>query len=157
MGSDQHRYQLGTGIVIGGVKIPAEYAVVAHSDGDVLLHALTDALLGAVAAGDIGELFADSAAENLDRDSRDFVTAAERIVRDRGFEIVNIDSTIQAERPKLSGYKSAIAASIAEILGLENSAVSVKAKTAEGMDALGRCEGIRAEAVVLIKRIEENV
>ncbi len=157
IGSDQHRYQAGSGIILGGVNIPAEYAVIAHSDGDVLLHAVTDALLGAVSGGDIGELFADTQEENRGRDSRDFVAAACKLAGEKGYEVVNIDSVIQAERPKLSMYKQEIVNSIATMLGVAREAVSVKAKTAEGMDALGRCEGIRADVVVLLRRRDQNV
>ena len=105
LGCDQHRYKAGHGILLGGVEIPAEYGVEAHSDGDVLLHALTDALLGAVAAGDIGELFPDTSAENRERCSQDFIYEARRILADKGYSLVNVDIVIQAEKPRISGYK----------------------------------------------------
>ena len=153
LGCDQHRYTSGVGIMLGGVKIPSEYAVIAHSDGDTLLHALTDALLGSVAFGDIGELFPDSLEENKGRDSVCFLKKAADIVSEKGYEIINIDTTVQAEEPKLSKYKRRIAANIAAILKIDSSAVSIKAKTAEGMDAVGMCEGIRVDVIVLIRRM----
>ncbi len=153
MGSDQHRYRAGDCIRLGGVVIPAEFTVVAHSDGDVFLHALTDALLGAVAGGDIGELFPDTTEVNKGRDSVEFLEAAFELIRDKGYELVNIDSTIQAERPRLAEYKRQIAGAVAKVLKLKPEFVSVKAKTAEGMDAVGRCEGIRVDVVVLVRRV----
>ena len=153
LGCDQHRYTAGEGIVLGGVKIPSEYAVIAHSDGDTLLHALTDALLGAVAFGDIGELFPDTSQVNKGRDSSDFLRKASDIISEEGYEIVNIDATIQVEKPKLSEYKREISCKIASIVGIASSFVSIKAKTAEGMDAIGMCEGIRADVVVLLRRV----
>ena len=154
LGCDQHRYKPGSMLLLGGVEIKSEYGIEAYSDGDVLLHALTDALLGAVAGGDIGELFPDSAVENRSRCSVDFIERACEIVVDKGYVPVNVDIVIQAEKPRLSGYKTVIAESVSRILRLDTEFVSVKAKTAEGMDAVGRCEGIRVDTVVLVRRKE---
>lgn len=152
-GCDQHRYIKGERILLGGIEIPAQVAIEAHSDGDTLIHAITDALLGAVAAGDIGELFPDNLEENRNRRSEDFLRKACEIVATQGYEIVNVDSTVQAQTPKLSEYKRDIAKNIADIIGIDPVCVSVKAKTAEGMDAIGRCEGIRVDSLVLVRRI----
>jgi 2-C-methyl-D-erythritol 2,4-cyclodiphosphate synthase len=117
----------------------------------VLLHAITDAILGAAALGDIGELFPDTAAENRGRDSADMLRRAYEVVRAAGYTAINVDCIVFAQRPKLSAYKEAMRGRIAEILALSHDAVSVKAKTGEGVDSIGREEAVMAQAVVLLR------
>ncbi len=153
-GSDIHALVHGRKLIIGGVEIPHERGLLGHSDADVLLHALVDALLGAAAMGDIGRLFPDTDERFRDVDSR----ALLREVRDRltaaGWRIVNVDSTINAQRPKMAPHIPLMVERIAEDLGLAPDCVNVKAKTAERLGFVGREEGISADAVALIERFE---
>jgi 2-C-methyl-D-erythritol 2,4-cyclodiphosphate synthase len=135
---------------LGGIDVAHERHAVGHSDADALLHAITDAILGAAALGDIGEMFPDTAAENRGRDSADMLRRAYESARAAGYRMVNLDCIVFAQRPKLSQYKEAIRKRIAEILELSPEAVSVKAKTGEGVDAVGREEAVMAQAVVLL-------
>jgi 2-C-methyl-D-erythritol 2,4-cyclodiphosphate synthase len=125
---------------------------VGHSDADVLLHAITDAVLGAAALGDIGELFPDTEPENRGRDSADMLRRAYDRVREHGYQIVNLDCIVFAQRPKLSPHKEAIQERVAEILQITSDCVAVKAKTGEGVDAVGREEAIMAQCVALVER-----
>lgn len=150
-GWDFHRLVPGRPLVLGGVKIPSELGELGHSDGDVLLHALTDAILGSIAEGDIGMHFSPSDERWKNADSRIFVKEALCILKTSGWEIVNIDSTIILEKPKLSVYINDIRASITELVGLPVNSVSVKAKTKEGLDAVGQNEAIEAQVVIMIK------
>ncbi|MFH0910718.1 MAG: 2-C-methyl-D-erythritol 2,4-cyclodiphosphate synthase [Planctomycetota bacterium] len=152
IGFDIHRLVRGRRLVLGGVEVPAESGLLGHSDGDALLHAVTDALLGAIGAGDIGELFPDTAPENKDRDSSDFVREAARRARAAGFRVQNLDATVILESPRLSAHKGAIRARLAELCECDPSRVNVKAKTGEGLDAVGRGEALAARAVVLLAR-----
>jgi len=149
-GFDLHRLAEGRPLVLGGVKIPFSHGLIGHSDGDALLHAVADALLGAAALGDLGQLFPDSDPRYAGADSRELLREAARRVKDSGWLPVNVDSTIIAERPPLSRHFPAMRGEIGRILELPAGAVSVKAKTHEGVDALGRGEAIAAQAVVLI-------
>lgn len=153
-GSDIHALVPGRKLIIGGVEIPHERGLLGHSDADVLLHALVDALLGAAAMGDIGRLFPDTDERFRDVDSR----ALLREVRDRltaaGWRIVNVDTTINAQRPKMAPHIPLMVARIAEDLGIAPNCVNVKAKTAERLGFVGREEGMSADAVALIERIE---
>ena len=153
-GSDIHALVPGRILIIGGVEIPHELGLLGHSDADVLLHALVDALLGAAAMGDIGRLFPDTDERFRDVDSR----ALLREVRDRltaaGWRIVNVDTTINAQRPKMAPHIPLMVARIAEDLGIAPDCVNVKAKTAERLGFVGREEGISADAVALIERHE---
>jgi 2-C-methyl-D-erythritol 2,4-cyclodiphosphate synthase len=124
--------------------------LIGHSDADVLLHAITDALLGAASLGDIGELFPDTADANRGRDSADMLRIAHERVRQAGYAIVNLDCIVFAERPKLSAHKSAIRARVADLLGLSPAHVGVKAKTGERVDAVGNELAIQAQCVVLL-------
>jgi 2-C-methyl-D-erythritol 2,4-cyclodiphosphate synthase len=137
-------------LVLGTVLVSTEISPVAHSDGDVVLHALVDALLGAIGEGDIGELFPNTDPQWKNAPSRVFVEEAMRRVRARGFGVGNADITILAERPKLKKYKPAIAQAVAGVLGVGVDAVNIKAGTNEGVDAIGRGEAIAAHAVVLL-------
>lgn len=152
LGHDRHRMAPGLPLVIGGVPVPHERGCVAHSDGDVLLHALTDALLGAIGAGDIGEWFPDTDPEFAGADSADLLGRVVAAVKERGWTIVNADCTVYAQRPKLSPHKPAIALRISQILELPQDAVNVKAKTGEGVGSIGTEQAIDAQAVVLVTR-----
>ena len=154
LGHDTHRLIEGRPLIIGGVEIPHYSGPDSHSDGDVLLHALTDALLGALALGDIGELFPDDEPAHAGSNSSIFVHRALAELSERGWQPVNVDSTVFAQRPKLSGYKRMMADSIAEMLNLPDHAVSVKAKTGERIGPIGREEAIAADVVVLVERTE---
>jgi 2-C-methyl-D-erythritol 2,4-cyclodiphosphate synthase len=136
--------------MLGGVRIAHDRGLVAHSDGDVVLHALMDALLGAAGAGDIGQHFPDHDARWAGADSRALLREVGRLIASRGFEIANCDVTLVAETPRIAGHREAMCANIAADLGLERGRVNVKATTAEGLGALGRKEGIAAHAVVLL-------
>ena len=149
-GYDVHALVPGRRLIIGGVEIPFGRGLLGHSDGDVLLHAITDALLGAAALGDIGKLFSDSDDRYRNADSRVLLRSAADRVREAGWRIENIDATVIAERPKIAPYVDSMRAAIAACCGLEASAVSVKGKTSEKLGALGRSEGIAALAVALL-------
>lgn len=149
-GYDVHQLVEGRPLILGGVTLPFEKGLLGHSDADALLHAITDALLGAAALGDIGKLFPDTAAENKDADSRVLLREAYRAVQEAGWKVVNVDSTIIAQQPKLRPYIDAMRANIAEDLGLDIACVNVKGKTNEKLGYLGRMEGIEAQAAVLL-------
>jgi 2-C-methyl-D-erythritol 2,4-cyclodiphosphate synthase len=137
---------------LGGIEIPFDRHLVGHSDGDVLLHAVTDALLGAAALGDIGELFPDHDPQNKGRDSAAMLQAAWQQIAQK-YRLVNLDCIVFAERPKLSPYKSQIQGRIAEVLGVPTDAIAVKAKTGEQVGPVGREEAIEAQCVALLERI----
>lgn len=153
-GSDLHRLQKGDGLWLGGVRIPCALASVAHSDGDALLHAVTDALLGALGEGDIGEWFPDSAPENRKRASAEFLQSVLRGMQERGYALQNLDTTIHLQLPKLSPHKAAIRESLARLCGVQSACVNVKAKTGEGLGAVGKGQAVAADAVVLLLRGE---
>ncbi len=149
-GYDVHQLVEGRPLILGGVHIPFERGLLGHSDADALLHAITDALLGAAALGDIGKLFPDTAAEHKDADSRVLLRHAYAAVQEAGWRVVNVDSTVIAQQPKLRPHIDAMRAHIAADLGLDIGAVNVKGKTNERLGYLGRMEGIEAQAVVLL-------
>ena len=152
LGHDTHRLEAGTALVLGGITIPHDKSAIGHSDADVLLHAITDALLGAAALGDIGELFPDTDPANKGRDSAEMLRAAVDRVAAAGFRIVNLDCVIFAQRPKILPHRPAIRRRIAEILGLDEQAVWLKAKTGEGVGPIGEERAIAAECVALVER-----
>jgi 2-C-methyl-D-erythritol 2,4-cyclodiphosphate synthase len=152
LGHDSHRLGPGDGLVIGGVSIPHHRAAIGHSDADVLLHAITDSLLGAAALGDIGEMFPDTDPANQGRDSADMLRRALDRVSAAGWRIVNLDCVIFAQRPKILPHRPAIRRRIAEILGIDEAAVWLKAKTGEGVGPIGEELAVGAECVVLIER-----
>ncbi len=152
MGEDLHRVDDARTLVLGGVIIEEGPGLAGHSDADVLLHAITDAVLGAAALGDIGHYFPPGDPRFAHADSADFLRVALRLARDAGWEIANIDSTIHTERPKLAPYIEHIRERIAEIAGVAAAQVGVKAKSGEGVDAVGRGEAMAARAVVLLER-----
>ena len=151
-GFDVHALVAGRKLVIGGVEIPYEKGLDGHSDADVLLHALCDALLGAAALGDIGRHFPDTDARYKNADSRVLLREVGRLVQAAGYCVVNIDSTIVAQAPKMAPHIPAMVNHIAADLGLSRGQVNVKAKTTERLGFTGRGEGIAAEAVVLLDR-----
>lgn len=149
-GVDVHRFTDGDHVVLGGVRIPHEQGILAHSDGDVLLHALCDALLGALALGDIGHHFPDTDAAYRGADSRVLLRHVMSLVRDRGYRVGNVDCTVLAERPKLAPHIAAMQAHIADDLGVTPGDVGIKATTTEKLGFVGRREGITALAVALL-------
>jgi len=149
-GYDVHRFGSGDSVRLGGVTIPHERGLVAHSDGDVLLHALMDALLGAAALGDIGRHFPPDDVRYAGADSRGLLREVARLVAAQGFGVANCDLTLIAEAPRIAAHREAMAANIAADLGIDPGRVNVKATTAEGLGALGRAEGIAAQAIVLL-------
>ncbi len=151
-GFDVHRFGPGDHLRLGGVRIPHERGVIAHSDGDVLLHALMDALLGAAGAGDIGQHFPPGDPRFAGADSRELLREVLRRVVAAGFVVENCDLTLIAESPRIADHREAIRASIATELGVDRSRVNLKATTTEGLGSLGRGEGIAALAVVLLRQ-----
>ncbi|MEO8540634.1 MAG: 2-C-methyl-D-erythritol 2,4-cyclodiphosphate synthase [bacterium] len=151
LGEDLHRIDDSRTLVLGGVIIEEGPGLSGHSDADVLLHAITDAVLGAAALGDIGRYFPPSDPRYAHADSADFLRKALELGREQGWDVENIDSTVRTERPKLAPYILHIRERIAEIVGIELSAVSVKAKTSEGLDGVGRGEAMAASAIVLLQ------
>lgn len=150
-GYDVHRFTDGEVLTIGGITIPFEKSLKGHSDADVLLHAITDALLGALALGDIGAHFPDTDPAYKGADSRELLKKSYELINDKGYELVNSDATIIAERPKFRPFIDDIRASIADCLGCKIDQVSVKATTNEKMGFAGREEGIAVHAVALLK------
>ena len=150
VGYDIHRVEEGRRLVVGGLEIPHEKGLVGHSDADVVLHAVTDAVLGAAGLPDIGELFPDSDERYRDADSRHLLEAVMTRVRERGFRVGNVDLIIHAERPKMSPYKRKMAETIAKLVGVAPESVSVKAKTNEGMGPVGCADAIACTAVALV-------
>ncbi len=151
-GFDVHRLVEGRPLIIGGVTIPYERGLLGHSDADVLLHAITDALLGAAGLGDIGMHFPDTDARYAGADSRVLLRAAFDLISAAGYSIMNIDTTIIAQAPKMAPHAAAIKANIAADLGLAPGAINIKAKTTEQLGFTGRGEGIAAEAIALLSR-----
>ncbi|MDD5056245.1 MAG: 2-C-methyl-D-erythritol 2,4-cyclodiphosphate synthase [Sideroxydans sp.] len=149
-GFDVHQLVEGRKLIIGGVDIPYSKGLLGHSDADVLLHAICDALLGAAALGDIGRHYADTDAEYEDIDSRILLRDVMRQIKEAGFRVGNVDATIIAQAPKMAPHIAQMVAHIAADLGIEQSAVNVKATTTEHLGYTGRGEGIAAQAVVLL-------
>jgi 2-C-methyl-D-erythritol 2,4-cyclodiphosphate synthase len=153
IGYDSHRFTDGRPLVLGGVRIPHARGLGGHSDADAVAHALTDAILGAAAAGEIGQLFPDSDPQWKDADSMELLRTAHELVRGQGYALAQADLTIITEQPKLSPHLGAMAASLAEKLGARPGSVSLKAKSNEGMGFIGRGEGI---AVIAIATLESR-
>jgi len=151
-GFDVHRFGDGDHLMIGGVRLPFDHGFVAHSDGDVLLHAVSDALLGACALGDIGHHFPDTDAAYQGADSRDLLRRVMREVDKAGYRVGNLDATLMAQAPKMAPYLAPMREHLAADLGVALGAVNVKATTTERLGFTGRGEGIAAEAVVLLLR-----
>jgi len=151
-GYDVHALGEGDHVMLGGVRIAHERGVVAHSDGDVLLHALCDALLGATGQGDIGQWFPDSDARCRGADSGRFVTHVMERLREAGWQVVNADLTLLAQAPRIASHRRAIVERVAALLGVGAEDVNLKATTTEGLGAIGRAEGLAAMATVLVSR-----
>ena len=151
-GFDLHRTKVGRRLVIGGVEIPSAFGLDGHSDADVLLHAVTDAFLGALALGDIGQWFPDKDPKYLGADSAELLKTVLRDKAFQGWHLVNLDCTLFAEAPKFSPWSVKVRQSLADIIGCDVSQVSVKAKTNEKQDAIGRGEAIAASAILLLER-----
>jgi 2-C-methyl-D-erythritol 2,4-cyclodiphosphate synthase len=151
-GFDVHAFGEGDHIVLGGVRIPHERGVVAHSDGDVVIHALCDAMLGALALGDIGQHFPPSDPQWKGADSRAFLRHCNRLIGELGWQVGNVDATVICERPKVGPHAAAMREALAADLGIGIDVVSIKATTTEKLGFTGRGEGIAAQAIVLLVR-----
>jgi 2-C-methyl-D-erythritol 2,4-cyclodiphosphate synthase len=151
IGHDTHRLRPGGPLRLGGIDIPHDRESIGHSDADALLHAVIDALLGAAALGDVGQMFPDTDPDNRGRDSAKMLGAALAAVAALGWKIVNIDCIVFAQRPKLLSHRQAIRQRVADILGIEPERVGLQAKTGEGIGAIGREEAIAAECVALLE------
>lgn len=151
-GYDVHAITRGDGIVLGGVRIPCDFGLAAHSDGDVLIHALCDALLGALGRGDIGRMFPDDDARNRGRDSREFLRRISELMRQDGYRLGNADMTIIAQAPRMAPRVEEMTENLARDLGCEPDRVNIKATTSEKLGAIGRGEGIAVSAIVLLEQ-----
>jgi 2-C-methyl-D-erythritol 2,4-cyclodiphosphate synthase len=151
LGHDTHRLVSGSFLMLGGVRIEHTRSLFGHSDADVLLHAVTDALLGAAGLGDIGEMFPNTDPANRNRDSAEMLTIAWKQVQQNQWQIVNLDIVLFAEKPKIAPYKEAIRQRLAELLNIEVTQIGIKAKTGENIGIIGREEAISAECVVLLQ------
>ena len=154
IGYDSHRFAAGGPMVLGGVVIPGDLSLVGHSDGDAIAHAVTDAVLGAAAAGDIGEMFADTDPANRGRDSIAMLEAAVARVRERGWRVAQVDVTVVAERPKIMPHRAAMVARLSVALGVSVGDVGLKGKTNEGMGWIGRGEGLACMAVATLVPVD---
>jgi 2-C-methyl-D-erythritol 2,4-cyclodiphosphate synthase len=151
LGHDTHRLAAGSSILLGGVRMEHSRSLLGHSDADVLLHAIIDALLGAAGLGDIGDFFPDTDSENRNRDSAEMLRIVINTVRSQGWRINNIDAIVFAEHPKLAPYKNTIKNKIAQILEITPNQIGIKAKTGEKVGIIGREEAIAAECVALLE------
>ncbi|HVG30036.1 MAG TPA: 2-C-methyl-D-erythritol 2,4-cyclodiphosphate synthase [Pyrinomonadaceae bacterium] len=153
IGNDTHRLAEGRPLVLGGVRVEAEHGAEGHSDADALSHAVTDAILGALCQGDIGLHFPDRDPQWKDADSLELLARVVWLASQRGYCVVNVDATVILERPRLRPYVQAMRERLAEVLSVEADCVSVKAKTGEGLDAVGEGRAVTVQAVVLLQRI----
>ena len=153
-GYDVHAFEPGDHVVLGGVRVPHTQGVRAHSDGDVLLHALCDALLGALGLGDIGQHFPDTDPRWKGADSRNFLRHCARLLHEHRYRLVNADLTLLAEAPRLGNHRTEMRANVAADLETTADRINVKATTCEGLGAIGRAEGLACHAVVLIAHVE---
>ena len=151
-GFDAHQLGDRRGLILGGVEIPYHQGLQGHSDADVLIHAICDALLGASGLGDIGNLFPDTDDRNLNRNSREFLVEVRRLLQSHSIRVVNVDATLVAQAPKLAPFIDAMRSNLSADLELDRSLVNVKATTTEGLGFTGRAEGIAAHAVVLVEQ-----
>jgi len=151
IGHDTHRLVAGRPLILGGVRIESDRGADGHSDGDALIHALADAILGALCEGDLGVHFPDSDSQWKDADSLQLLARVCRLARERGYHLVNADATVMLERPKLREYVAQMRETLAKTLQVDTGCISVKAKTGEGLDAVGRGEAVTVQAVVLLQ------
>lgn len=149
-GNDNHRLEEGNALKLGGIELPSDLSAVGHSDADALLHAVTDSILGALALGDIGSHFSDKDERWKNADSGKFLSEAVRLMREKGFEVENVDSTISLEKPKLRPHIDSMRENVSKLLEVNLERVSIKAKTGEGLDAVGKCQAVKAEACILL-------
>lgn len=149
---DKHRLNTGKRLTLGGIEIDSPYETVAHSDGDVLLHAISEALLGALALGDLGTHFPDSQKETKDMDSKKILANVYDMIKNKGYTLSNLDAMVHLEKPKLAAHIMPMCKTVAHILDVPVENVSIKATTGEAVDAVGRCEAIEAEAIVLLQQ-----
>ncbi len=156
IGYDSHRFAPGGPLILGGVSIESDVHLQGHSDADAVAHAVTDAILGACAAGDIGEMFPNTAAENFGRDSMDMLKRAVDRVNQKGTTIVNVDVTVVAEHPRIGPHRAEIASTLARALSISVDRVSIKGKTNEGMGWIGRGEGLACIAVATVATDEPS-
>lgn len=154
VGYDSHRFGEHGPMRLGGIDVPSPVRLVGHSDGDAIAHAVTDAVLGAAAAGDIGEMFADTDPANAGRDSIDMLRRAVARVAERGWQVANVDVTVVAESPKIGPHRDAMRAALAEALGIPADAVGLKGKTNERMGWIGRGEGLACIAVATLAPLD---
>jgi 2-C-methyl-D-erythritol 2,4-cyclodiphosphate synthase len=152
-GTDVHRLEAGLPLVVGGIRIESEVGAKGHSDGDVLLHAVTDAVLGAAALGDIGTHFKDTDERWRGAESTLFLEHAVSLAREGGYSVVNVDSVVDLERPKLRPYIDEMRSNIARALQVAVECVSIKAKTGEAVDSVGEMRAIRAQAIILLAKV----
>ena len=152
-GFDLHRLEEGRKFIIGGVEVDYEKGLLGHSDADVLAHSITDALLGALALGDIGTHFPDNDPQYKGIDSLILLKKAYELVKEQGYIINNLDNTIQAQAPKMKPYIPAIQKKLAKVLEIDESQISVKAKTMEGLDSVGEKKAVATQSVVLLKKV----
>lgn len=153
-GYDVHAFDASRPLILGGMEIPHDFGLKGHSDADVLLHTITDSILGALALGDIGKFFPDTDEKFKDADSRVLLSEAVSMMHEKGYEIGNIDAVVIAERPKLRGYIDEMRGNVAALLKTDISNVNIKATTSEKLGFTGREEGIASEAVVLLQKQE---
>lgn len=153
-GYDVHAFTTGDHVILGGAKVPHTQGILAHSDGDVLLHALCDALLGAAGLGDIGMHFPDTDARWRGADSRVFVRHVRSLLQARSYRVLNVDATVLADAPRLGKHRESMQANIAADLQIDIACVNIKATTSEGLGFVGRREGLACQAVVLIERTD---
>ena len=151
IGHDTHRLVKGRPLILGGVHIPSELGAEGHSDADALAHAITDAVLGALGEGDIGVHFPDRDPRWKDADSLDLLARVMWLAGEQGFRVINLDATVMLERPRLRPHIEQMETKLAGVLGVDAARVNVKAKTGEGLDAVGECRAVAAEAVVLLE------
>lgn len=151
LGTDLHRLEAGLPLLLGGVEIPSDVGARGHSDADVILHSISDALLGAAHGTDIGDLFPDDDPKLKGLDSKKIIAAALKVVAGHGFRVVNVDVVVNLERPKLSPHREKIRRSLAKLLGVTADQVGMKAKTSEGLGPIGTGEAIGCQAVVLLE------
>lgn len=156
LGHDTHRLVAGGPLRLGGIDIPFDKHLDGHSDADVLLHAVTDAILGAVCLGDIGEMFPNTDPANRDKDSADMLSAAAERVTSLSWKIANLDCVVHAEKPKIIDHRQAIQQRLSELLVLRPDQVSVKGKTGEGVGPVGDGQIIQAQCVALLQRVEKS-
>jgi len=153
LGNDIHRLETGKPLILGGVLIESDRGAVGHSDADCLTHAVTDAILGALALGDIGSHFSDKDERWRGAESFVFLRGAVGLMKEKGFQIVNVDSTVSLETPRLRPFIEAMRENLANALEIETTQVSVKAKTGEKVDAVGKSEAIKVDAIVMLQKI----